>query len=177
MNQQDFWRIVDSTRGQPDRAEVLAQGLAQLADEEIVQFRILYDDMIHQANKFDLWGAAHLINGGCTEDEFYLFREGLLELGQKVFDEAVADADSLAKIAKVGERLEGTEGLGNAAGMAWVAKRGTSEEEFFEEVDRVDANTVRGDADEGEWWDFKRAEEASHRLPRLAERFLKHEAE
>jgi Protein of unknown function (DUF4240) len=176
MNQNDFWRLLDATRGQPERADVLAQGLTQLNEQDIVQFRIIYDDLINVANKVDLWAAAHLINGGCTEDEFYHFREGLLELGQKIFEAAVADPDSLVSVVKPGQKLMGSQGLESSAAMAWVAKTGAEfEEAFFEAVDAADASSTRDDADEGEWWNFNKREELEHRLPRLAEKFLKDE--
>ena len=178
MTQNDFWRLLDATRGQADRADVLAQGLAQLDEQQIVQFRIVYDDLINAANKFDLWGAAHVINRGCTEDEFYHFREGLIELGQKVFEAALTDPDSLAAVTKPGERLMGSQGLESAAAMAWVSKTNAeSEDAFFEAVDAADFESTVEANDEGEWWNFDRRDEVEHRLPRLAEKFLKDEAE
>ena len=68
MNHDQFWQLVDTSRGLPERAEALAKLLEQLDPDEIVRFRIIYDDVIHSANKVDLWGAAHTINGGCSDD-------------------------------------------------------------------------------------------------------------
>jgi uncharacterized protein DUF4240 len=172
MDYVQFWQSVDSTRGQPDRAEQLAKLLEAYPPEDIVRFRLMYDDLMHAANKVDLWGAAHAINGGCTDDGFYYFREGLIELGRPVFEAAVQDPDSLAAVTAPGERIQESEGLGNAPLMAWTAKTGGTEEAFYEAVDGADERTDRGDAEQGEWWDFDDAAEVRHRLPRLAAKHL-----
>src|SRR5262245_57052159 len=114
MDHDHFWHLVDLTRGFPERAEALAKLLEQLESDEIVRFRIMYDDVMHSANKVDLWGAAHTINGGCSDEGFYYFREALIEQGRPIFEAAVRDPDSLADIANPGEDLANSEGLGNA---------------------------------------------------------------
>jgi hypothetical protein len=172
MDYVKFWQLVDSTRGQPDRAEKLAKLLEPYSPEDIVRFRLLYDDLMHTANKVDLWGAGHTINGGCSDDGFYYFREGLIELGRPVFEAAVKNPDSLADLTTPGERIQESEGMGNAPIMAWMAKTGGTEEAFYEAVDSADERTDRGDAEAGEWWDFTDAAEVRHRLPRLAGKHL-----
>src|SRR6478752_2589958 len=154
MDLNQFWHLVDSTRGQPDRAAKLAELLAAHTPDDIIRFRLVYDDLMQAANRVDLWGAAHVINGGCTDDGFYYFREGLIELGRPVFEAAVKDPDSLADVTTPGERIQESEGLGNAPLMAWVAKTGGTEDAFYEAVDSADERTDRGDAEEGEWWAF-----------------------
>jgi hypothetical protein len=171
MDNEKFWHLVDLTRGFPERADALAKLLEQLEPAEIVRFRILYDDIIHSANMVDLWGAAHTINGGCSDEGFYYFREALIELGRPVFEAAVRDPDSLADIANPGEEMANSEGLGNAPMVAWTAKTGGTEEAFYEAVDGADT-TNRGDSEEGEWWSFDKPAEVRYRLPRLAAKFL-----
>ncbi|HKB04396.1 MAG TPA: DUF4240 domain-containing protein [Gemmataceae bacterium] len=175
MDYLQFWHLVDSTRGQPDRAEKLSELLQQHTAEEIVQFRLLYDDLIQTANKVDLWGAAYAINGGCSDDGFYYFREALIELGRPTFESAVKEPDSLADCVRPGEVMDGNEGLGNAPTMAWTAKTGQTEEQFYEAVDRADTRNDRGDGEEGEWWPFDDPAEVRHRLPKLAAKLLAHE--
>ena len=172
-----FWHLVDSTRGQSERTDRLIDLLKQRSPEEIIQFRLLYDDLIATANKFDLWGAAHAINGGCTDEGFYFFREGLIEIGRAVFESAVNDPDSLVDVAQPGVPIEGTEGLGSAALAAWMVATGKTEEQFYEAVDNADTRTDRGDAEEGEWWSFHDKAEVRHRLPRLAAKYMHDDSE
>jgi hypothetical protein len=152
MNVDQFWQLVDSTRGFRDRADSLAKLLEQLTPDEIVRFRIVYDDLIFIANKVDLWGAASVINGGCSDDGFYYFREALIELGRPVFDAAVRDR-FVADIANPGEEMAMAEGSAMPT-LAWTAKTGREEEAFYEAVKRREASN-RGDA-EREWWSFSK---------------------
>ena len=175
MDQAQFWQLTDATHGLPDRADRLADALKLLPADEIIEFRLRYDDLINTANRVDLWGAAHLINGGCTEEGFVYFREGLIELGRSVFEAAIQDPESLVDVTKPGEPLEGTEGLSSSPIIAWTAATGRSEEDFYEEVDKADTRSDRGDVEEGERWNFADKAEARHRLPRLSEKFLPNE--
>jgi len=172
MDVDHFWKVVDSTHGQPDRAEALARLLADLPADEIVSFRLVYDDLLQTANTVDLFGAAHTINGPCQDDGFVEFREALIERGRPVFEAAVREPDSLADVVEHGDPLAGREGLGNAAAMAWAVKTGGTEEAFYEAVDAADERTDRGDAEEGAWWDFNDRAEVQDRLPKLAAKFL-----
>jgi Protein of unknown function (DUF4240) len=177
MDYPQFWQLVDSARGQPDPADRLAELLKEFTRDEIIRFRLLYDDLMHTANKVDLWGAAHTINGGCSDDEFFYFRDALIELGREVFEWAVRDPDSLADIAESGSRMQGSASIESAPIAAWMAKTSSTEQAFYEAVDSVDARSDRGDAEEGEWWDFADKAEVRHRLPRLAAKFLRDEEE
>ncbi len=168
MDLSQFWCLIDSTRGQAERADALTLGLGALPPEQIVRFRLLFDDVLQAANTVDLWGAAHQINGGCTDDGFVYFRERLIELGRDVFDAAVKDPDSLALIVKPGEPMQAEENLASAAMVAWCALTGESEEKFFEAVDVADEKTDRGAIESGVHWDFGDVEEVRERLPRLA---------
>jgi len=173
MDYPQFWQLVDSTRGQPDPADRLADLLKELARDEIIQFRLLYDDLMHTANKVDLWGAAHTINGGCSDDEFFYFRDALIEMGREAFERVVEHPDSLADIAEPGARMQGSAWIESAPIVAWMTKTSLTEQAFYEAVDSADARTDRGDAEEGEWWDFGDKAEVRHRLPRLAAKFLR----
>ena len=50
------------------------------------------------AYTWDLWGAAYLINGGCSDDGFAYFRSWLISRGRAAYEEAVRDPDSLADL-------------------------------------------------------------------------------
>src|SRR6476661_519583 len=135
MDYPQFWQLLDSARGQPDPADRLAESLKEYADADIIRFRLLYDDLMHAANKVDLWGAAHTINGGCSDDEFFYFRDALIELGRDVFARSVGDPDSLAEIAEPGSRIQGSAWIESAPIAAWMAKTGSTEQAFYEAVD------------------------------------------
>jgi hypothetical protein len=49
-----------------------------------------------ESYRWDLWGAAYLINGGCSDDGFDYFRGWLLSQGRAIWQATLADPDSLA---------------------------------------------------------------------------------
>lgn len=172
MDQGEFWKLIDSTQGHADRGARLTELLKSYSPEQIVPFRLHYDDAMQAAHTVDLWGACHLIHGGCDDDSFFDFREALLERGRTVFEQAIQNPDSLADIVEPGTPLVPLENLGWAIVAAWTALTGQSEDDFFAELDRVDTKD-RTTLEAGDWWNFDDADEVRHRLPKLAARFLR----
>lgn len=78
--------------------------LEALSDHALL--RVVYDfsAAMIAASTTALWGAAHVIHGGCSDDMFWDFRTGLVALGRDRFLRALADPDSLARVADVEER-------------------------------------------------------------------------
>jgi hypothetical protein len=168
MNLDQFWHLIDATRGLPDRGDALTAALGTLPPDEMIRFQLLYDDVLQSANTWDLWGAAYQIMGGCSDDGFSDFREDLLELGREVFEAAVRDPDSLAGVFIPSIPYQPALTLHGAAGAAWTAQTGKSENEFFDAVDAADDRADRGAGEQGERWDFDDGTEVRHRLPKLA---------
>lgn len=108
MNEKQFWELIDQARkaaaghsmDAADRqAAALEAALAKLPPKEIVAFQELLDRKMADTYRWDLWGAAYLLNGGCSDDCFDYFRGWLIGRGQKVFDAALKKPDSLAEFA------------------------------------------------------------------------------
>jgi len=51
-----------------------------------------------RAYDHDLWGAAYLLNGGCSDDGFDYFRGWLIGQGQEVYENALRDPQSLRNV-------------------------------------------------------------------------------
>ena len=51
-----------------------------------------------QSYRIELWGAAYLLNGGCSDDCFEYFRGWLITQGRAVYEAVLADPDSLADV-------------------------------------------------------------------------------
>lgn len=103
MQEQAFWSIVNSVRqvagnDTEARVDALEQQLSHLNLDEIQGFQHQYDQMIHRANRWNLWGAAYLMNGGCSDDGFSYFCDWLISEGQNTFEHALAEPDSLAEL-------------------------------------------------------------------------------
>lgn len=101
MTIEDFWTIIDQARGaadgnDDDLLDELRSRLAKLPPAEIISFDVLYDALRFRAYRHELWGAAYLMNGGCSDDGFEYFRAWLISRGRKVYEAAMKDPDSLA---------------------------------------------------------------------------------
>jgi hypothetical protein len=103
MTRQDFWNIVDgvneSAGGEMTRKCVLlATALGPLSAAEVESFSIHFDECDDQAFSWELWAAAYIMGGGCTEDFFANFRATLISMGRKAFEAVVAAPESLVDI-------------------------------------------------------------------------------
>jgi hypothetical protein len=98
-----FWNIIEAVHSQsPDdmdtKCDALRERLSSLSPDEMKAFRRHFDDCDARAYDWGLWGAAYIINGGCSDDSFSDFRSSLISRGRQVFETALADPDSLADL-------------------------------------------------------------------------------
>src|SRR5262249_60057219 len=63
-----------------------------------VSFAGHLETQLIRAYSWDLWGAAFIINGGCSDDGFEYFRGWLILQGRKTFDDALRDPETLAEV-------------------------------------------------------------------------------
>lgn len=103
MDSDQFWQIVDAAQAKAGddidgRVEALKNLLANEDLDDLQSFQNHSDEMIRRSYNWDLWGAAYIINGGCSDDGFRYFRDWLVSEGRVVFEKAVQSAESLAEI-------------------------------------------------------------------------------
>lgn len=129
MDKTVFWCLIETAKQESDgicedQVEILERKLAVLPADEIIAFDVILDEFRHLAYRWDLWGAAYAINGGCSDDGFEYFRCWLIAQGQKVFEDALRDPDTLAQV--VTDDLDDAEceALMYAALHAYEAKTG-----------------------------------------------------
>jgi Protein of unknown function (DUF4240) len=96
MDEDGFWKIVqianDGSGGDMDRkCSALRQQIAALQKDEPLGFAQQFDAMMDKAYNWPLWGAAYVINGGCSDDSFADFRASLISRGRAAFERALAD--------------------------------------------------------------------------------------
>lgn len=101
MTTDRFWAIVDgvnaASAGDMDmKCALLGRELRGLPAEEVKSFSDHFDDALDAAYSWDLWAAAYIIGGGCSDDAFSDFCATLLSRGRSDFESALADPESLA---------------------------------------------------------------------------------
>lgn len=127
MDAATFWQLIEDSRenagDDPDeQAEELTDLLSDLPPDEIVAFDQMLQELLVAAYRWDLWGAAVIINGGCSEDGFEHFRAWLVGQGERVYREALADPETLVDRAE--PDATNAESLLYAAGDAYRIETG-----------------------------------------------------
>jgi len=169
MDWKPFWKIIEDAYcpDSIDHFEALKDRLGGLKWFEVVEFQARFDEAIASANTIALWGAAHLINGGCSDDAFRDFRVWLVGRGRHPYEAALKNPDSLAEILD-GDPVDGF-GLDAAAVRVYEAKTGMSD--FFDRLDREEKDAPPPPP-EGVDFDFEDEAELKKRYPLLCHLYL-----
>src|ERR1044071_320311 len=101
MTLEQFWNIVEKAHrasgGDMDKkCELLDAELRRLSLEEVRSFHGHFDECCDRAYSWELWAAAYIIGGGCSDDSFSDFRSTLVSMGRQTFERALTDPQSLA---------------------------------------------------------------------------------
>jgi hypothetical protein len=134
MDRSTFWEIIDISRAQADgdlvvQMERLQSQVEQLNPSEIADFGRIFEEYSNSAYTWDLWGAAYIIGGGCSDDAFLDFRGWLISRGQVVYETALKDPDSLAGVVQDDDDCM-YEGFQGVAMQAWRNRQDTQEQDY-----------------------------------------------
>lgn len=103
MNGEEFWNLVatvhEGSGGDMDvKCKLLADELRRLGPDGAHSFARHFYESFNRACAWTLWDAAYIINGGCSDDSFTDFRSTLISMGKEIFEAALVDPESLAKV-------------------------------------------------------------------------------
>lgn len=103
-----YWNIVEKSlkykNNQDDQEEFLIKEIEKLSPKEIIGFRLRTDKFLYDTYNSEMWCAAYIMNGGCSDDGFEYFRNWVISRGKDVFYKAKENPDSL-----ISEYIEGEE--------------------------------------------------------------------
>jgi Protein of unknown function (DUF4240) len=108
LDQAAFWRLIAETRRAAGndtgrQSELLDERLTQLSPPAILQFARIRQRLDRGAYIWKLWGAAYVIEDGCSDDCFRDFRGYLISLGRSAYTKALRNPDSLASVVQDAE--------------------------------------------------------------------------
>jgi hypothetical protein len=105
--QAESWALIDQarrvSRDCTEQARELERLLMASPPSSAEEFARWQYQLMRESYRWDLWGAAFVINGGCSDDEFDYFRGWLLLQGRDAWEAAMRDPESLADSNFVGE--------------------------------------------------------------------------
>jgi Protein of unknown function (DUF4240) len=143
------------------QTSLLETRLRHLPPSQIAEFESIRHRLDERAYTWNLWGAAYVIEDGCSDDCFRDFRAYLISLGQGPYAKALANPDSLARVVQDAETGD-WENADDVAGDAYQAVTG-------EDIPTGDSD-VSG-SPRGTPWDDEQVDELVQRYPALAARF------
>ncbi|AFY60067.1 DUF4240 domain-containing protein [Synechococcus sp. PCC 6312] len=99
MEEQEFWAIIAASQTESGDCESQAQRLeailSALPPSDIIEFDFLFRQKVIAAYRWDLWGIAYLVNGGCSDDSFDYFRYWLIGQGVGAYDQVLANPEAI----------------------------------------------------------------------------------
>ncbi len=103
MDADQIWNLIEQVHMGADgvmdeKCRLLRQELAALSDDDLKNFAVHFDRFDAQAYAWSLWGAAYVLNGGCSDDAFTDFRATLISMGRRIYEAALEDPNSLGGV-------------------------------------------------------------------------------
>lgn len=165
----DFWNLIERARkrceGDPEtQASILVEQLVQRPVEDILAFGRTFEQLDSRSYTSDLWAAAYIIMGGCSDDSFDYFRGWLIARGEDTFENTLRNPESLLRIvgAEETEELQ-AESMLSVAAMAYEEK--TGKDDYYTVIGKMQPRPeMKLD------WEEER-ESLAKKFPRLVQKF------
>jgi hypothetical protein len=177
MDREQFWTLIEAAKSATGgdcgaQAGRLVAALAGRSVDDVLAWNRIRRELLAESYGWELWGAAYLINGGCSDDGFDYFRGWLLGQGRAIWQDTLADPDSLAAHPEVRSRrpLEGWSDPLECEDMLYVAYdayQALTGQELTAGV--LGQQPWPRPPELGERWDFEDAGQMRPRYPRLWE--------
>jgi hypothetical protein len=101
MDEDGFWKIIETTKSNSrgnyeNQQEELKNELNKIDPIDILKFDNRFRTYRGNAYKWELWGAAYIMNGGCSDDCFSDFRGWLIGQGKDAYFNAMSNPETLS---------------------------------------------------------------------------------
>lgn len=115
MSSSLFWDFIQKAKQSSERSDERAYELScmlmNLEPSEIVRFERIFYEKMSASYTWDLWAAAYLAFGGCSDDGFEYFRAWLISEGRENFEAVLGDVNQIAELNLVPQQFEDLLGL------------------------------------------------------------------
>jgi hypothetical protein len=166
MDEAALWQLIAHTRAESGndtgrQSELLEERLSRLPARQIADFAEIRHRLDERAYSWKIWGAAYVIDDGCSDDCFRDFRAYLISLGRDAYEAAMRNPDSLAPVVQDAEEGD-WENADNVAPDAYESATG-------EDIPADDSD-LSGNP-RGEPWDDEDQDALVQQYPALAAKF------
>lgn len=136
MDEEQFWSIIKTAKQESkdldEYATNITNTLSRLSSNDIIGFYLREQKLRFDSYNSDLWCAAYIMNGGCSDDCFEYFRCWLIAQGKDVFYKAIETPDSLAEYYSEEIEYYEFEDMMYVASEAFEKKTGKDIEDFVD---------------------------------------------
>jgi Protein of unknown function (DUF4240) len=102
MTESLFWELIDEAKSKSkfaaERPSTLGAILECFSAKAIKEWALLFRQKMNQAYRWDIWGVAYIIGGGCSDDGFEYFRALLISEGERIYTAIVNNPDSITEL-------------------------------------------------------------------------------
>ena len=133
MDKSEFWKIIEYSIANSDydkleQEKIIVEKLSSYNAEQIIEFEMIFRQLIIEADEFKIMGAQKIIEGYVSDDSYLYFRCWLIGKGEKVYTETLKNPEYLAENISKDEETN-FEGLMYVATSAYKIKTGKKEED------------------------------------------------
>lgn len=153
-----FWELLATAKNigeDPDeQLEWLISHLSKKSVKDIVMFDYIFNKNYYKSYTSNLWAAAYIIMGGCSDNSFDYFRAWLLFLGKDYYEKIINNPEEIVPHLKILEEEEDVpelEDLLSVASMAYEEKTGFDDEQYFNLYNQLSNDTYVQPEMEFDW--------------------------
>lgn len=105
-----FWELIETAKSNSekstDRSYELRKLLMPFLPVEVARFNKYFYQQMSKSYTWDLWAAAYIAFGGCSDDGFEYFRAWLISEGREYFEAVLSDVNNIVKLKLVPDKFE-----------------------------------------------------------------------
>lgn len=142
MGEDKFWEIIQlSAADDPqDQLDNLVDQLCEMTPDEIFGFDYQMDKHLEASYNPELWAAAYIVCGGCSDDAFDYFRAWLISKGRDVYENALENPDSLIDVFKEMDESDFPENEEILYATLDAYEEATGKDDFYEVLETFEDN-------------------------------------
>jgi len=164
-----YWAIIDkslkNTKNQEAQEQFLIKEIGKLTPKQMIGFRLRTDKLLYDTYNSEMWCAAYIMNGGCSDDGFEYFRNWVISRGKEIYYKAKQNPDNLISEVDENEEMYEFESFWYVALEAFQEKTG---KDLYDYIDEDNFKTKEGKYPQIEFtWQEENPESMEKICPKL----------